>query len=214
MDDRSVSPLISTQNRFQDSARLYLKCCIPSEKLERLLIKIGNIFHRWLFYTESCKNLTTDCLFTDIQTNPFTEETKLMINKFHFEDVYSKIEDWEKALKSVPTIQSSWRNAIWLQLPKVFDIRLVGSLSQITPFLVQPRDIETLMSERWTIILSFKGDKLVMERIVEKTEIGRGYQVPILINSKPLHDAVLQHSRDGVNKDGTVTEVWLCHFLK
>ena len=99
-------------------------------------------------------------------------------------------------------------NAVRLELPSHFKIHPVIHVVQTTPFVGQPSDIAKPVPERPAPVPTIHGEEQVVDKILKHRTRGRGYQFLTLMKGAPSHDSEWQPTRDFVDKDGTVTDVW------
>ena len=138
--------------------------------------------------------------------------SKLWINKTLFKDAYSKSQESDKlgAKRFGPfTVKELiGRNAVRVELPEHFRIHPVIHVVHTTPFVEQPSDIAQPVVERPEPVPTVHGDEHVVEKILKHRARGRGFQFLTLMKGAPTHDAVWLPTRDFVDADGTVTDVW------
>ena len=77
-----------------------------------------------------------------------------------------------------------------------------------TPFVGQPSDIAKPVPERPARVKTIHGEEQVVDKILKHRTRGRGYQFLTLMKGAPSHDSEWQPTRDFVDEDGTVTDVW------
>ena len=142
----------------------------------------------------------------------YTKGSQVWINKSLFKDAYSRSQDSDKlgAKRFGPfrVTEIIGRNAVRLELPNHLKIHPVIHVVHTTPFVEQPPDIAKPVAERPAPVPTVHGVEEVVEKILKHRSRGRGYQFLTLMKGAPTHDAEWQPSRDFVDKDGTVTEVW------
>jgi len=100
------------------------------------------------------------------------------------------------------------KNAVRLDLPSYVKIHPVVHVSHTVPFVEQPKDISKPIAERPAPIPRIQGEEHVVDKILNHRRRGRGYQFLTLMKGDPIHDAIWQPTRDFVDRDGSVTEIW------
>ena len=100
------------------------------------------------------------------------------------------------------------RNAVRLELPSHLKIHPVVHVVHTTPFVEQPSDIGKPVTEQPAPVPTVHGHEHVVDKILQHRPRGRGFQFLTLMKGTPLHDAEWQPTRDFVDSDGTVTNVW------
>ena len=100
------------------------------------------------------------------------------------------------------------QNAVRVELPEHFRIHPVIHVVHTTPFVEQPLDIAQPIVERPEPVPTVHGDEHVVDKILKHRARGRGFQFLTLMRGAPTHDAVWLPTRDFVDADGTVTDVW------
>ena len=58
------------------------------------------------------------------------------------------------------------------------------------------------------------GDEQIVDSILAHGKRGRGFQFLTLMKGDPDHDATWQPTKDFVDRDGTVTNIWLEYIKK
>ena len=139
--------------------------------------------------------------------------SKVWINKSLYKDAYSKSQESDKLTSRrvgpFKVKELIGKNAVRLDLPEHFKIHPVVHVSHTVPFVEQPREIGQAVQQRPEPIPTVQGEEYVVDKILKHRKRGRGYQVLTLMKGEPQHDAKWQPSSDFVDKDGTVTDVWL-----
>ncbi len=138
--------------------------------------------------------------------------SKVWINKTLFTDLYSKSQESPKlSSKRVGPFTITkliGKNAVRLDLPDHFKIHPVVHVIHTTPFVEQPEDISQPVIPRPQPVPTVDGEEHVVDKVLAHRKRGRGYQFLTQMKGEPDHDATWQPTRDFVDNDGTVTEVW------
>jgi len=142
----------------------------------------------------------------------YVKGSKVWLNRTLFTDAYSKSQTTDKlsAKRFGPfdVLELIGKNAIRLDLPSHLKIHPVVHVSHTIPFVSQPADIAHAVPPRPTPVPAIQGEEHVVDKILHHRKRGKGYQFLTLMKGAPTHDAIWQPSRDFVDKDGTVTQVW------
>ena len=143
----------------------------------------------------------------------YTKGSQVWINKSLFKDAYLRSQDSDKlsAKRFGPfrVTELIGRNAVRLELPNHLKIHAVIHVVHTNPFVEQPADIARPVAERPAPVPAVHGVEEVVEKILKHRARGRRYQFLTLMKGPPTHDAELQPTREYVDKDGTVPDVWL-----
>ena len=143
----------------------------------------------------------------------YRERDKVWINRTLFSDAYSKSQTSQKlsAKRFGPfeILELVGKNAVRLDLPDHLKIHPVIHVSHTMPVVDQPGDIAQPVRKPPAPVPTIDGDEHVVDRILSHRKRGKGYQFLTLMKNALHHDATWQPSRDFVDKDGTVTDVWL-----
>ena len=144
--------------------------------------------------------------------------SKVWINKSLYKDAYSKSQQSDKlsSRRVGPFIVKELigKNAVRLELPEHFKIHPVVHVSHTMPFVEQPSEIAQHVQPRPEPIPTVEGKEYTVDKILNHRKRGRGYQFLTLMKGEPHHDAKWQPTSDFVDKDGTVTDVWLEYIRK
>ena len=144
--------------------------------------------------------------------------SKVWINKTLFSDAYSKSQESEKlSSKRVGPFTVTMligKNAVKLELPAHFKIHPVVHVIHTTPYVEQPADVHLPVQARPEPIPTVHGEEHIVGKILSHRKRGRGYQFLTLMKGEPEHDATWQPTRDFVDSDGTVTDVWHDYIVR
>ncbi len=106
------------------------------------------------------------------------------------------------------------KNAVMVGLSNHFKIHDVVHIVHTTPYHEQPSDISAPVKKRADPVPAVGGEEYIVESILNHRKRGKGYQFLTLMKGSPTYDAEWQPSRDFIDKDGTITDVFLEYIKK
>ncbi len=143
---------------------------------------------------------------------------ELWINKSLFKDAYSKSQASDKlsAKRFGPfkVLELVGKNAVKLELPKHFKIHDVVNVMHTVPFHKQNSEIAPPVVNRPDPVPTIEGTEYIVDKILKHRRKGRGFQFLTLMKGDPTHDAEWQPTKDFVDKDGTMNDVFLDYIKK
>ena len=151
--------------------------------------------------------------------HPYSVGDKVWIEKELFKDAIAKAQKSNKlgAKRFGPftILELIGKNALCLDLPPNMKLHPVDHALHTRPFIEQPADISQPITLRPEPVPDSDGSPLFkVDEILHHRNRGRGYQFLTLLEGAPRHEACWQPTRDFVDNDGTLTEVFFEYIKK
>ena len=191
---------------------------VPVESVNQFKRQLRSALEDAQFAHELAKARNSAQSAKKFQPHPYKVGDQVWVAKELFRDAIAKVQKSDKLTPKrygpFTILELIGKNALRLDLPSNLRLYPVVHALHTTPHRKQPISLSQPVTKRPVPVPDATGQELhEVAEIFKHRKRGRGYQFLTLLKGVPRHEAVWQPTKDFVDTDGTLTEVFY-HYIR